>query len=349
MSTEAAAGPRLGPEPRLPIRLIALDIDGTLVGDDLVLRDRTRAAVRSAVERGVAVSLATGRMASSAVVFAEDLRIRDPIVAFQGALIREMPGPGARARGGAVRPVGPIIAHTPLPAEVAREAIRWSRAHGLEPHVNHLERFILPADDPRADDYSSFLGARATFVPDLEAAVRRPVTKVISVGAPRVPPELLALGRSAFAGRAEVTLSHPRFLEFVAPGVSKGRALARLARRRGVPLAQALAIGDQWNDAEMILAAGHGAAMPSAPAEVRRTARYVAPPLDDEGAARLLEDLVLAEPSAAARNMARWLDDGARARAAAEAELAAAAGSAQGQPAAGPGASRLVVRSGVGR
>jgi Cof subfamily protein (haloacid dehalogenase superfamily) len=311
------------PEARLPIRLIALDIDGTLVDDDLLLRDRTRAAVRAAVERGVHVSLATGRMASSAVVFAEALGIRDPIVAFQGALVREMPAPGARARGGAVRPVGRIISHEPLAAEVAKEAIRWSRAHGLEPHVNHLERFILPQDDPRADDYSSFLGARARFVPDLEASVRRPVTKVISVGDPRVPMELLAEGRAAFAGRAEVTLSHPRFLEFVAPGVSKGRALARLARRSGVPLSQVLAVGDQWNDAEMIVAAGHGAAMPSAPAAIRRTARYVVRPLVEEGAARLIEDLVLASPAAAARNLVRWLEDGARARAAAEAELAA--------------------------
>ncbi len=310
-----------GPEPRLPIRLIALDIDGTLVGDDLLLRDRTRDAVRAAVDRGVAVSLATGRMASSAVVFAEALGIRDPIVAFQGALIREMPGPGARARGGAVRPVGRIIAHTPLAADVARAAIRWSRANGLEPHVNHLERFILPADDPRADDYSSFLGARATFVPDLEGAIRRPVTKVISVGDPKVAPGLLAAGRAAFAGRAEVTLSHPRFLEFVAPGVSKARALTRLARRRDVPLSQALAIGDQWNDAEMIRAVGHGAAMPSAPAEVRRLARYHPPPLEDEGAARLIEDLVLASPTAVTRNMARWLEEGAAARENARAEL----------------------------
>ena len=321
------------PEPRLPIRLIALDIDGTLVDDDLVLRDRTRVAVRAAVERGVHVSLATGRMASSAVVFAEALGIRDPIVAFQGALVREMPAPGARARGGAVRPVGRIISHEPLAAEVAREAIRWSRAHGLEPHVNHLERFILPQDDPRADDYSSFLGARATFVPDLEASVHRPVTKVISVGDPRVPMELLAAGRAAFAGRAEVTLSHPRFLEFVAPGVSKGRALARLARRAGVALSQTLAVGDQWNDAEMIAAAGHGAAMPSAPAAIRRSARYVVRPLADEGAARIIEDLVLASPAAAARNLVRWLEDGARSRASAQAELAMTPPSTEARPA----------------
>ena len=84
-----------------------------------------------------------------------------------------------------------------------------------------------------------------------------------------------------------MTISHPRFLEFVAPGVSKGRAIRWLARRMGVPLGQTLAIGDQWNDLEMLAEVGHGAAMPTAPAAVRAVARYVAPPVGEEGVAAL--------------------------------------------------------------
>ena len=60
-------------------------------------------------------------------------------------------------------------------------------------------------------------------------------------------------------------MSHPRFLEFVAPGVSKGRAVAWLAHRAGIPMGQVMAIGDSLNDVEMIGDAGHGAAMPTAP------------------------------------------------------------------------------------
>jgi len=58
---------------------------------------------------------------------------------------------------------------------------------GPAAHVNHLERFILRADDPRADDYSRFMGARAELVPDLLASVRHPVTKVLAVGEPPAP------------------------------------------------------------------------------------------------------------------------------------------------------------------
>ena len=71
--------------------MIALDIDGTLVDDDLALGERTRAAIGRAVQRGVRVSLVTGRMTSSAVRFAATLGLHDPVVGYQGALAREMP------------------------------------------------------------------------------------------------------------------------------------------------------------------------------------------------------------------------------------------------------------------
>jgi Cof subfamily protein (haloacid dehalogenase superfamily) len=279
------------PEPAFPIRLIALDIDGTLIGDDHVIRERTKAAVRAAMERDVAVSLITGRMVSSAERFARELALTGPIVGYQGGLIRAMPLPDTQR-------LGRLLMHTPLGADTARAVVTWTRDQGLDPHVNHLERFILRADDPRADDYSAFMGARAELVPDLLEAISHPVTKVLAVGEPPIPVEVAPAARAAFEGRATVTISHPRFLEFVAPGVSKGRAVRWLARRLGIPLAATLAIGDQWNDLEMLAEVGHGAAMPSAPAAVRAVARYVAPALEDEGAATMIEQLVLARPAA---------------------------------------------------
>ncbi len=278
--------------PVLPIRLIALDIDGTIIGDDGIVGPRTRAAIATALERDIAVSLVTGRMVSSAMRFARELRLTEPVVGYQGGLIRAIP-PVDSPR------LGQLLQHHALAPDVARRIIGWTRGHGLDPHLNHLERFILRADDPNADDYSAFMGAHAELVPDLEAAVRHPITKVLAVGEPPMPVELAAVARAAFAGEAEVTISHPKFLEFVAPGVSKGRAVRYLARRRRVPLGAVLAIGDQWNDLEMLAVAGHGTAMPTAPVEVRAVARYIAPPLEDEGAGRMIEALALASPSEA--------------------------------------------------
>ena len=134
--------------PLLPIRLIALDIDGTLIGDDLVIGPRTRAAVREALAMDVSVSLVTGRMVSSAMRFARELGLTAPVVGYQGGLIREMPGRGSDR-------LGRLLSHSPLPADVARDIVTWTMANGLDPHVNHLERFILRTNDPNAGFHPS--------------------------------------------------------------------------------------------------------------------------------------------------------------------------------------------------
>ena len=288
------------PTPAFPIGLIALDLDGTLIGEDLVLGPRTLAAISAARARGVAISIVTGRMTTSALPYARTLGLVDPIVAYQGALVRAMPPPRADPH------LGRILAHRPLAADAARDVIAWAKSVGLEPHVNHLERFVIEADDPRAEDYSSWLGARAEVVPDLRAWLTHPISKVISVAAASepIPEAVMAEGRLRFAGRAAVTISHPRFLEFLAPGVSKLVGVRHLARRAHVPLGRVLAIGDQFNDIEMIASVGHGAAMRSAPAAVLAAGRYIAPAVTEEGAAQLIEQLVLVSPEVAARNAA---------------------------------------------
>ena len=300
--------PAVRPAPEFPVRMVVLDIDGTLVGSDLQIGPRTRAAVAAALERGVHVSLATGRTPSSAVVFANQLGLSAPLIGHQGAAIRAMPrrreaaietSPSARGR------VGRLLHHAPLSAAAIREAIVWCRANGLDPHVNNLERIIVWAGDPSFSDYSAYLSGAVQVVPDLLAAIRAPMSKVIAVGEPGQPMALVDEARRHFAGAAHVTVSHPRFLEFVAEGVSKGRAVAWLAHEAGIPHAQILAVGDSLNDAEMIEDAGHGACMPSAVDEVRRVARYLARPVAEEGAAELIEQLVLVPPAEAARNAER--------------------------------------------
>jgi hypothetical protein len=274
------------PRPELPIELIALDIDGTLVGDDLVIGRRTLETIAEARRRGIAVSLVTGRMATSATPFAETLGLTGPIVAQQGALVRSMPEPGWQ------RP-GRLLYHRTLAPAVTMEIVRWCHERDLMAHFNYLEWMIVGARETRIEEYRAFVGDRLRIVDDIMARAQRPVTKVVALGEGEHQLEVMEEGRARFAGRAEVTLSHPRFLEFLAPGVSKGRAVRWLARRLGVPLGRCLAIGDQFNDLEMIREVGHGVAMPTAPEAVQAVARFVAPAVDEEGAAQVIERVAL--------------------------------------------------------
>lgn len=335
--------PAVRPAPEFPIRMIVLDIDGTLVGADLQVGGRTSAAIRAARDRGVEVFLATGRMPSSAVVFANQLGLATPLIGHQGAIIRAMPAHReapvavtAHVRGR----VGRVLHHAPLATAATREAVRWCRAHGLDPHLNDFERIVVWDGDPSFAAYSGYLGSDAQVVSDLEASITHPVSKVIAVGDAGRPMAVVEEARRHFAGRADVTVSHPRFLEFVAPGVSKGRAVAWLAWRAGIPMGRVMAIGDSLNDFEMISDAGHGACMPSAVPEVRRVSRYLAPPVDEEGAAELIERLVLATPAEAERNARRLAAEAAHATAAPASAASALAAPASASPASPPSPAR---------
>lgn len=276
--------------PVLPIRLIALDLDGTIVGPDRAIRPRVHAAVDGARAHGIEVAIVTGRMYRSALRFATQLDLRAPLVCYQGAYVREIPRNGT---------AGALLRHTPLPAATAREAVAWAREHGLDPHVNMDDRLVMQVEDAAAEDYERALGVDADFVPDLLAVLRRAPTKVLAVGVAPLPEQVLPEARAVFAGRAEVTVSHPQYLEWTAPGVHKGRGLRWLARHFGVPLGQVMAVGDQYNDIELLASVGHGVAMGEAPDAVRAAARYVTAPFEEDGAAVAIEALALGRGSLA--------------------------------------------------
>src|SRR5689334_5446906 len=102
-------------EEKVIYRLLALDLDGTLIGRDLVIPERVTHAVAAAQERGVAVTLASGRMFGATLPFAKRLHLHDPLICYQGALIRH--------------PItGETYAHVEMPGALAAEAIRLLRA-----------------------------------------------------------------------------------------------------------------------------------------------------------------------------------------------------------------------------
>jgi Cof subfamily protein (haloacid dehalogenase superfamily) len=274
--------------PALPIRLIALDIDGTIVGDDEIVGERTRAAVAEAVLRGIVVALVTGRSATGAARFARQLGITGPVVGLQGAIIREMPLIGSS------RP-GRLLHHSPLAAGATTEIVAWCEANGLLPYFFHLDVMVL-GPGAAYEEQARMFGDRVRFVPSIAERSHHPVTKVVAIGEDGAPGALLAESRARCGSRAQVTVSHSRVMEFMAPGVSKGAAIRWLARRHRVPLANCMAIGDQHADLEMIAEVGHGVAMPTAPVEVRAAARFVAPSLVEEGAAQMIERIALAGP-----------------------------------------------------
>lgn len=267
------------------IDLVALDLDGTLIDDRMVIDGSVRSAVRKAQERDVTVTLATGRMFDATVEFARELGIEAPLICYQGGLIQ--------APADAI----PLYRAT-MDREVVREAIAW-RADGVERDW-HL---VLYADDALfvaerrypEDFYRDLLGQNLHWVDDLESVLEghEPV-KFLFIAEPAEADRIEDAVRRRFGGKVEVVRSHVNFVEANPLGVSKGDALRRLAEHLGIERESVMAVGDQGNDVPMIRWAGTGVAMGNASSAAKAVADWIAPPIVEHGAAAAIERFVLA-------------------------------------------------------
>jgi Cof subfamily protein (haloacid dehalogenase superfamily) len=275
-------------------RLLALDIDGTLLRSDKTLSPRTRAAVDAARERGVHVVLVTGRRHPSARKVAEDLGGELPLVLHNGALILD-------ARGGERS----ILRCRPLPRTLALEAAAVGRRHGADPVLHCGQRGegrLLVHEGPFSSTLLAYYLDRSH--PDVTACVafEQELTddplQVMFGGRLEDMAALLPALRAALDTRVKVERTvYPAqgvgLLDVLERSVGKAEALAFLQERWDVPREETLAIGDNWNDLEMLEQAGVGLVMGNADPELRARGLPVLPTADDDGAAVAIEQYVL--------------------------------------------------------
>ena len=252
------------------IKLISLDLDGTLLGPDGDLTPGSAGAIARARAAGVRVVLNTGRPMTEAGYFARKAGCDSLVSCLGGALLGD-----ART--------GEELRRWDIPRPWGFRALELCLGRGLEITIFSGSQVVL---DPfsresllRTYPYPAF-HREALVVEDPLAYMRErdmPVTKIHGDWGPCPRAELEQLDQ------VELTTSNDHDFELVPRGVSKATALARIALMYGVPLEQCAAVGDSENDLPMLKAAGLPIAMGNAPEPVRAAARQVAPPNDRGG------------------------------------------------------------------
>ena len=263
------------------IRLVALDLDGTLVGEDLAIRPRVRDAIAKAQRRGVTVTIVTGRMFAAARPYAVELGITGPIVCYQGAAIFDVASKET-------------LRQVPVAPDVTRDVLAWAHAHGVHAQCYADDTLYVEAINRFSKRYTDLARVEPHVVPSLrDAFAERPSIKIVLVDdAERADAHLAAL-RARLGDRAYLTRSHVDFVEILDPHVNKGEALAFIARRAGVALDATLAVGDAWNDVPLLDAAAIGVAMGSGPPELLARADAVVGDVAHDGVAEAIERFVL--------------------------------------------------------
>ncbi|PKM81078.1 MAG: hypothetical protein CVU89_11080 [Firmicutes bacterium HGW-Firmicutes-14] len=261
-------------------KLIAADLDGTLLDDQYRVMPELLETVNRARARGVELAVATGRLYPSALPFVSDLEIVLPVIASNGAVVRK-PGNGE------------LICQWTMKRELAIEALKLTENGTAQRFVNVNDAFYTDAPEEASRRYQQALKIQfLRKVPLHEVITEDPIMVVIRDSEEEVA-RLTGILREHFGDRVYLANSKPFFIDINHPGVSKGSALMDLCRRLGIEAKDVIAIGDGWNDEEMLKAAGIGAAVANAPALLKEKADYVCTHPTFKGVIEIIERFVL--------------------------------------------------------
>ena len=246
--------------PRQTWAALLLDLDGTLIATDTV-SPRVAQAVRRVADR-IPVCLATGRRSADVLYYARQLGLTAPQIGNGGATILDPTD-------------GRILWNQAMPPARARQIIDRIAAESINFIATH------PAGDATA----------------VAAIDHWDLTRISAMDIPEAAADELA---AAFAACPDLTVVKVYLhyngwwaVDFTAAGVDKGAAARELARRLGVEPAQFIAAGDSYNDLPLLQTAGLRIAMAAAPPELQAIAHYIAPPVEQDGLATAIDELVL--------------------------------------------------------
>lgn len=266
-------------------KVIALDVDGTLVNSQLVITPRVKdALMRVQRDYGMRVIIASGRPTAGIRQLAEELEL----ARYSGYLLPFNGGQLFNARA-----LDEPIASVSLPDSLIPELYNLAQEHGLNILTYSATEILTERlDDPNVQKEMGFTVMPSRQVEDFVRDVPKNLPKCLIVGEPHEITAVEPIARERFKGVADVFQSDPSFLEIVPAGVNKGEALKKLLERLDYDKSELIAVGDSFNDIEMIQLAGLGVAMGNAREAVKSCADYVTKSNNEDGIAHMLDKFI---------------------------------------------------------
>ena len=265
-----------------PVRLLATDLDGTLVRTDGTISRRTCAALQAAEDAGIVVALVTGRPPRWMAPVAEATGHTGIAVCANGALLYDM-----RSET--------VVASRLLDAETQLRVV--ARLREAVPGLHFAVEYVPGFGHEPGYRHGWAIGVRDVRVGPAEAILDRPAAKLLARHPEMARDELLAVAVEVLGAEAVVTSSSQQALvEIAAPGVTKASALEGLAASAGVSAGEVIAFGDMPNDLPMLAWAGRSVAVANAHPVVLAAVDEVTASNDEDGVAVVVEHLLAGLP-----------------------------------------------------
>ena len=264
------------------IKLIALDIDGTLMDKDGRISDRVKKAISRAVEKNIYVLIATGRMYSAAVPIGRELGLKTPVIVYHGSLIKEFYESDR------------TLLHHHLDTDLSLRIIRDVRKKNIQINVYLDDKLYVEEESRILQEYVSRRNIPFYKVNDFETCENFLPTKILALD-----PDAEKINRTIrefkgkYSSELNITKSTDYFCEFINKKCSKADGIMFLAEKMGIDQSEIMAVGDHDNDKEMLDLAEIGVAMGNSHDNLKETADYVTDTVDNDGAALAIEKFVL--------------------------------------------------------
>ncbi|MBV5260718.1 HAD family phosphatase [Synechococcus moorigangaii CMS01] len=269
------------------IRLLVLDIDGTILGKSLDVSPAVLTAIEAVQRRGIRVAIATGRMFCSAKKYHQLIASDVPLIAYNGAWIQDPLAPKPQRQ-------------LSVPGAIAKDIIEYLATEPwqskLHLHVYHGDQLYVKELNERVFAYQERTGCQAKLMADLQDILQYELTKILAVCHHEdLPAKLLPAVKSRYTQQQIHCVQSTEFyVEFTSPVATKGQALKILTEDiLGLTAQNVMAIGDNYNDLEMIQYAGLGVAMGNAPVAVQAVADHVTSSIEKDGVAAAIAKFLL--------------------------------------------------------
>ncbi len=263
-----------------------VDIDGTLIGEDSTISPENREALARARQRGIYISLSTGRSLNACRSIIEELSLDGCHISFDGALVSS-PHPDEE------------VYARPISQSGVRQMVEDARYRGLNLELYSAKDYFAEQETWSSRAHRQFFGIDPTLT-DFSGIWQREI--ILKGGVvPTTPEEESKTDAFCLQFSSSLHFSQARtpafpgivFINILAPEVSKGKALEALARHLGVPVSQVMAVGDGSNDVPLLSAAGLAVAMGNARSEVKAVADYVTLDVHQHGLAAAIKKFLL--------------------------------------------------------
>jgi len=259
-------------------KLIAVDMDGTLLNSQGIITEKTKDAIRRVSAKGAIFTVCTGRPIQGVEIYQDALIMDNPFITYNGAMI-------------VMGDTKQILYEQGIAPADAREIFAFARTFGTTVTVWSENKLYVNQLNDRIRAYQKLSQVEPILITDEEALIARGITKILWIDEIDQIGSYQQILRHQLSRGVTFCTSKPNFLEFFDCRVSKARAMEKLGDHLGIQVEEMVAIGDGFNDLDMIEYAGLGVAMANAPEAIRVKADYVTLSNDEDGVADFLDQL----------------------------------------------------------